>query len=130
MAKSGGSGSSKYKGQKIGPRVIVALGEHKGKKFFSRVIVPVQKKLNLPVAKPEDLEVKRGDIVYLKRGSLMDLQYKVLLTELTAKKENVTLSIPIPQGFPLYKLRKLVLGKTGVAGIRTPRGVTHLNPSA
>lgn len=114
----------KYKGKKI-PRTIIKLGEHKGKKYFSRVIEPVRINLGLPKANPKELESKKGDIIYVKKGSLMAKQYKVIRAALTGKKRNQTMSIPVGNGFPLYKLRRLLVGKKGIIGVKTPLGVTH-----
>lgn len=116
--------SPKYKGKKI-PRVVVYLGEHKKVKYFSRVIKPVQVALGLPIAKEKDLEVIRDGIVYYRRGSLFHVQYKILLLKRTPKKNRISMSLPVPQGLPLYRVKKLIAGKKGIYGIKTPLGVTH-----
>lgn len=122
----------KYKSQKI-RRIIVKLGEHTVKRggksvkmnFFSRIIEPVVNKLGLKKATAKELQYTKKNIVYEKRGSLMGRQYTVIVNERTPKKNLVTCSIPVPDEFPYYKLRKLLEGKKNVVGIKTPLGVTH-----
>jgi len=114
----------KYKGKLI-PRTVIKLGEHKGKKYFSRVIEPVRVVLGLPEVKATDLETKKGEVVYVKRGSLNAKQYTVLTNKQTPKKKPVTVSLPVPDAFPMYKVKRLLQGKTNLKGLRTPLGVTH-----
>lgn len=122
----------KYKGKKI-PRVIVKLGDHTVKKngksvkmaFFSRVIEPVANKLGLQKATAKELQTKVKNIVYEKRGSLQAKQYSIKVNERTPKKALVTCSLPVPDAFPYYLVRKLLEGKKNIVGITTPLGVTH-----